>query len=107
RAERAFLTVVVSPLVQVSAPRTVRGIHLSHVRKTLNPGVPAHLLPPSLDGVGQWLIVAREPHLPRTDPCRNANRAATCMPKLDPDLRKCQPDFAAYFPYGESPMNAS
>jgi len=46
-----------SPLVQASAPRTVRGLNLSHIRKTLSPGVPAvPLLPASFEAVGQWPV---------------------------------------------------
>ena len=48
---------LLSPLVQALAPRTVRGLCLSHVRKTLNPGVPVlPFLPASFEAVGQWPV---------------------------------------------------
>lgn len=46
------------PHVQASAPRPVRSpIGFSHIRKTLNPGVPVlPFFPASLDAVGQWPV---------------------------------------------------
>ena len=46
-----------SPLVQASAPRPVKeGDLLSHLRKTLDPGVPVLPLPTSLEVGGQWPV---------------------------------------------------
>ncbi len=63
----------IPPLVQASAPRAVRGLeNLSHLRKTLNPGVPG--LPfeqASFDASGQWPM-CRADASPTEDPHRRA-----------------------------------
>ena len=45
-----------SPLVQASAPRSVRVLHPSHLRKTLLPGVPVLPRAISLEIGGQWPV---------------------------------------------------
>ncbi len=62
---------ILSPLVQASAPRTVRGsTYLSHVRKTLKPGVPVlPAKPTSFEADGQWLV-CRAGASPTEDPCK-------------------------------------
>lgn len=55
-----------------TAPRE-RLFHLSHLRKTLNPGVPVlPVMPASLDTVGQWLV-CRAGASPTEDPCHRSS----------------------------------
>jgi hypothetical protein len=65
------------PHVQASAPRPVRSLlGLSHVRKTLNPGIPVlPVLPTSLDVVGQWLMCCAGAS-PTEDPQRQSIQTA-------------------------------
>lgn len=66
---RAAEVNLLSPLVQALAPRTVRGVSLSHLRQTLNPGVPVlPVLPASFEAVGQWPVCYAGASLTE-DPC--------------------------------------
>jgi hypothetical protein len=67
-----------SSLVQALAPRTVRGFeNLSHVRKTLKPGVPViPLRQTSFEVVGQW-PVCRAVASPTEEPYYNRRLQST------------------------------
>jgi len=56
-----------------STARRKRSHDLSHVRETLNPGVPGRPWRTSFDAGGQWLV-CRADASPTEDPCKSGER---------------------------------
>jgi len=59
-----------------STARRERSSDLSHIRETLNPGVPGIPCVASLDASGQWLV-CRADASPTEDPCKSGGGSRT------------------------------
>src|SRR5579872_4157185 len=77
-----------------STARRERSEDLSHIRETLNPGVPGPPCLASLDASGQW-PVCRADASPTEDPCKSGELGSDCEPypsisNLPPGSSFCQ-----------------